>query len=456
MSKPPLLIKAVVTTVLAAVLCIPLGAIRAIVSERAARRDGVVAEIQSTAVMPQKLAGPILVIPFRKTYVETSTSSEGAKSTAIKEQLGQLRFVPDELTVEATADTEHRYRGIYAALLYQSHFTIKGALALPENLGVVEGGTERVAYTWDAAFLTLGLSDTRGIQGKLAVSWDDGAAPMVASFKGGSRTAIDSGVHAVVGRLPAAEHVYRFAIDLHLQGAGKLEVVPAGKETTVRLRSPWPHPSFVGQFLPASHTITAAGFDAVWRTSRLATNIEGALEACSPHCTEFLSRSVGVAFIEPVDIYLQTERSAKYGFLFVAFTFVLFALYELLKRLAIHPVQYALVGVALAMFFLLLVALSEHLPFAAAYAIASASCVLLLAFYVSHVLHAARRGVAFGAILGLLYGALYILLQSEDLALVLGALLLFGILGTIMFVTRRVDWYRLTAREAPPAAAVGP
>jgi inner membrane protein len=455
MSKP-LLIKALVTTVLAGALCIPLGAIRAIVAERAARRDGVIADIQRTAVSPQKIAGPILVIPFRKTHVETSTSSDGVKSIAVREELGQLHFVPEELSVDATVNTEYRYRGIYAALLYQAHLTLRGAFALPDKLGVVEGGTDRVAYEWDAAYVTLGLSDTRGIQGKLAVSWDDGTKPSVASFQGGSRTTIDSGVHAVVGRLPAAEHIYRFAIDLQLQGAGSLEVVPAGKETTVRVRSPWPHPSFVGQFLPASHTITSAGFDAVWRTSRLATNIEGALEACGSHCSEFLSRSVGVSFIQPVDVYLQTERSAKYGFLFVVFTFVLFALYELLKRLAIHPIQYALVGVALAMFFLLLVALSEHLPFAASYAIASTSCVLLLAFYVSYVLRAARRGAAFAGLLGLLYGALYVLLQSEDLALVLGALLLFGILGAVMFVTRRVDWYRLTAREAPPAGAVGP
>lgn len=448
MSKS-LLVKALVTAGVAGVLCIPLGAIRGVVAERMALRDGVIADIHRSAVGPQKLVGPILVVPYRRTFIETSTASDGKTTTVARADTGQLRFVPEELTVDTTMTTEYRYRGIYSALLYNSHHTISGAFALPENLGVSEGGIERVAYTWGQAYVTLGVSDTRGIKGKLAVSWDDGTKRSSSGFNAGTETVIGSGVHAPVGEVLLAAHVYRFALDLQLQGAGTLEVVASGKETTVRMRSPWPHPSFVGQFLPESRTITSGGFDAVWRTSRLATNIEGALASCAANCSDFFSKSLGVAFIEPVDIYLQTERSAKYGFLFVLFTFVLFGLYELLKRLAIHPVQYALVGVALAMFFLLLVALSEHLPFAAAYAIASASCVLLLAFYVSHVLRGLRRGAAFAGILGLLYGALYVLLQSEDMALVLGALLLFGILAAIMVVTRQVDWYRIAARDRP-------
>lgn len=453
MSKS-LLIKAVVTAGLAVALCVPLGAIRGIVAERVALRNGVIEDIHRTAVGPQKIAGPILVIPFRKTFVETTTAGEGKEAkttTAVREESGQLEFVPEELAVDTTVDTERRYRGIYSALLYSSHHAIKGTFVLPANLGVEEGGRERIAYQWGAAYLSLGLSDTRGIKGKLSVDWDDGDQRGRSNFSGGTGAAMETGIHAVVGTLPPVAHAYRFAMDLHLQGAGTLELVAAGKETTVRMRSPWPHPSFVGQFLPESRTITAQGFDAVWRTSHLATNIERALGNCRPHCTEFFAKSVGVAFVQPVDIYLQTERSAKYGFLFVVFTFVLFSLYELLKRLAIHPVQYGLVGVALAMFFLLLVALSEHLPFAAAYAIASAGCVLLLAFYVSHVLGGLRRGAAFAGILGLLYAALYVLLQSEDMALILGALLLFGILATIMIVTRRVDWYRVSEREKPAA-----
>jgi inner membrane protein len=410
MSKP-LLIKALVTSVLGVVLCIPLGAIRGIVAERVALRNGVITDIHRSSVGPQKVAGPILVIPFRKSYVEAVTSNEGKTTSVVREESGQLRFVPEELTVQASADTEHRYRGIYAALLYTSHLSLSGTFSLPENLGVVEGGAERVAYTWEQAYVSLGLSDTRGIKGKLGVVWDDGATRTRADFKGGTATPMEAGVHAMVGKVPPTAHVYRFTMELDLQGAGTWEVVAAGKETTVHLRSPWPHPSFVGQFLPETRTITAEGFDAVWRTS--------------------------------------PERSAKYGFLFVLFTFVLFGLYELLKRLAIHPIQYALVGVALALFFLLLVALSEHLPFAAAYAIAAASCVLLLGFYVSYVLRGLRRGAAFAGTLALLYGALYVLLQSEDLALVLGSVLLFAIVAAIMIVTRRVDWYRLTARETP-------
>jgi inner membrane protein len=158
-----------------------------------------------------------------------------------------------------------------------------------------------------------------------------------------------------------------------------------------------------------------------------------------------------VRFVQPVDVYQQSERAVKYGILFVALTFVAFFLFETLRRLAIHPIQYGLVAAALAIFFLLLVSLSEHLPFAMAYGVASGACVGLLTFYAGHMLGSVGRGVGFGALLVTLYGLLYVILQSEDYALLLGTLLLFGALGVVMIATRRVNWYRLNEAATPGA-----
>jgi len=241
-----------------------------------------------------------------------------------------------------------------------------------------------------------------------------------------------------------------FEIDLELLGTDQLSMVPLGDVTTVHMESDWPHPSFQGAFLPDERTVTSHGFDATWRLSRFATGVQtlaeqwrhgmaGATEDCQ----------LSVKLVQPVDVYQQSTRAVKYGMLFVLLTFVVFLLYEVLKRLAVHPVQYGLVGTAVALFFLLLVSLSEHIAFVTAYVIASVACVGLITFYVAHVLHSARRGLSFGALLAALYAVLYVLLQSEDYALLLGSLLLFGVLALVMVITRRVDWYRVGANEKP-------
>jgi inner membrane protein len=217
----------------------------------------------------------------------------------------------------------------------------------------------------------------------------------------------------------------------------------------------------VGAFLPDERKVTARGFEARWKLSRFATGIDDAMARIRdgmsvPPAPErgggssaFPGSDLGVRFVQPIDVYSQSERAVKYGFLFVFLTFVAFFLFEALRRMAIHPIQYALCGAALALFFLLLVSLSEHLPFAAAYIVASGACVGLVTFYVGHVLRGMGQGLVFGAILGALYGFLYVILQSEDYALLLGAFLLFAALAIVMIMTRRVDWYRLS-EEPPP------
>ena len=239
---------------------------------------------------------------------------------------------------------------------------------------------------------------------------------------------------------------------LNLQGMERLEFVPIGRDTLVDLHSLWPHPSFVGRFLPEQRAVTDAGFQARWRTSYFATNVEQLLNQCGQRaCDALLENALGVTFMQPVDIYLQTERAVKYGMLFIGLTFAAFFLFELFKSLAIHPIQYALVGIALAIFYLLLLSLSEHLRFGISYLIAAVACVGLLAFYAAYLLRSLRRAVGFATLLGSLYAVLYVLLQLEDYALLMGSLLLFTIVAAVMILTRKVDWYQLG--RAPDSSA---
>ncbi|HEX4824312.1 MAG TPA: cell envelope integrity protein CreD [Candidatus Polarisedimenticolaceae bacterium] len=433
-----LLVKAIVTGILAMAVIVPLSAIVSMVHDRQALSAGVLEDVQRAGVGTQTLIGPILIVPYRRTLaIEVTDPKSGAKSTNTTEDEGRLYFLPETLTADVRVSTEMRHRGIYSALLYNAHHTINGSFALPERFGVAEN--PNATYAFSDPFLILGISDTRGIRGKPTVSWNGAAL----DWKGGTGgSTIDNGVHAAIGNCTPGKTA-TFAIDLALQGTQTLAYVPVGKDTAVQMKSDWPHPSFDGQFLPETRAVSGQGFDATWRTTHLASNVESALRTQLGGKSGVQANTFGVQFIEPVNVYLQTERAAKYGFLFVVLTFLVFQLFELLKGLAIHPVQYGLVGMGLAMFFLLLLALTEHLPFALAYLLASAACIALLGFYVSYVLRSVKRATGFTGLLTTLYAALYVLLRSEDMALLLGAALLFGILAAIMVVTRRIDWYRV-------------
>jgi inner membrane protein len=265
------------------------------------------------------------------------------------------------------------------------------------------------------------------------------------------------GVHAQLP--PAALEAWKkrqgmdFQLDIGLTGQSRFAMVPLADDTRAHIRSSWPHPSFGGSFLAAQRTVTEQGFEADWAVSSLATAARAQLDrstgAVKPGTSRPQIDTFAVSLIEPLDVYALTGRAVKYGLLFVALTLMAAFMFELMRKLRLHPVQYGLVGLAISLFFLLLLALSEKIDFALAYFIATSACVLLLAVYFSAVLGHWRRGMALGAYVALLYAALYGLLLSEDNALLLGSVLLFGLLALLMIATRKVDWYALSA---PPAA----
>lgn len=450
----PLLWKIALIGFVAVLLQIPVEMIRGLVAERKQARDGVIAEIARRTSEAQRIVGPVLYVPWtrRSTEAIITTDDSGRGRTTHKEKIerGQVALLPTILSVDGKIDLRPKHRGIYEAHVYTLDATLRGSFVLPPGLGVAE---EPGTLEWGRALLVLGIQDTRGIRDRVQLDWN-GTQP--ALYPGGvDAVGAPNGIHADLGVLPVGKTpaTHEFRISLSLVGTERLDIVPVGASTTVSLASPWPHPSFTGRILPDAGTkLSQDGFTASWRTSHFATNLAQLHQRCvqSRQCDAFNQHSLAVSFIQPVDLYQTVERSVKYGFLFIGLTFAAFFLFEVLERVAIHPVQYALVGIALAIFFLLLISLSEHLGFAPAYAIAAGSCDALIGYYVGHVLKSMRRGALFALALGALYGLLYVLLRMEDHALLMGSLLVFACVASAMVATRRVDWYAIGATPSGP------
>lgn len=435
--KNPLWRKLMMIAGLTLLLCIPLRFIGVTVWERSTTRDHVKHDIATSMAGEQKLSGPVLVQPYRELVAVSTKTADGREGSSLVWQDKQHVWLPDDLVIAGDMQDFSRSRGIYAAQMYKAGLKIRASFDT-RTRPAPQGET----IQWDEPYVAFSVSDVRGIsamplgkinQGKLVFAADAGLSIM------------PSGVHAPVVITPGG--YYDVAIDVYLKGMERLDVMPLGRNTSLSLESRWPHPSFQGRYLPDDTKINKDGFKAVWRTTYLSTNIERQFESCldgyDSSCAELKLNQMGVGLINPVDVYLQSERALKYGFLFVIMAFSAFLLYELMKGLRIHAVQYSLVGAALTLFFLLLVALSEHIRFVWAYVIASSGCILLLWFYVSFVLRSIWRGLGFASLIASLFAVLYALLQSEDYALLMGSMLLFGLLAVAMILTRHLDWFAL-------------
>jgi len=429
-------------------LLIPLLMINGVIEERQQLRDGVLEDIARSSSYSQRLSGPLMVVPYRKVVRTWKTHEKpNQRYQEIGEERGRLYFLPERFELDGQVQTELRSRGIYEARLFHADNHISGHFSLPEQLGIKEDFAD---YQFDRPFLSVGISDIRGIENALKLE----LSGQKLDFVPGSQVGwLGEGVHVTLPALDTKQATeLAFGFDLRLQGTGVLQILPVGKTSKVSLTADWPHPSFIGNYLPAQREITDQGFSANWQTSFFSTNLQEVLNDCvaGGDCAALSGRSFGVSFIDPVDQYLKSDRAIKYALLFIVLTFAGFFLFEVLKSLAVHPVQYALVGVALAFFYLLLLSLSEHIGFGLAYLVSASGCVLLIGFYVCHVLRSVRHGLSFSAGLAALYGLLYGLLSAEDYALLMGSLLLFGLLGVFMVLTRKLDWYGIGQKAAKP------
>lgn len=421
------------------VLAIGLTRIGFLVDERAGRRDSVVAEIASATARDQTLVGPVLVIPYTRIVKTLKSSDKDAdKMVEVEKRFSdRLYLLPTELDLQAGLNTEQVRRSLYHAVVFGASIAAKGRFATEGEL-LKPGANEQIIF--GEPRLMVGITDPRGILRTPVLTW---AGQRLDFLPGAGEDKMPNGIQARIGGLNLeGPWSAEFAFSLDLRGTQAFGLAPVGDTTRITVRGAWPHPSFYGQFLPETREVTATGFSATWSTTRLATNMLHQLSVAL-RGDRGLDTLLGVRFVDPADGYAQTDRAIKYGLLFIGLTFAAFFLFEVLKRLAIHPLQYGLTGAALVLFYLLLLSLSEHLDFGIAYAIATAGCVALLGYYLVYVLGSVVRGVSFGALLTAVFGILYVLISLEDHALLAGSVTLFGCLALVMVLTRKVDWYQL-------------
>ena len=456
------------------VLVIALQAVSGIVAERQGRLREAEASVAASLAAAQTVLGPVLTRSCTESWDAVQGEGKDRKTVTAHRDF-QISAAPAALDIQAEATIEPRYRGIFKV----NGYVLKARLNATWNDGLAlqpPAGRDGSRVRCAAPVMFVALGDSRGVRSASAQL--DGSTRAV--LPGTLHTSHPRGFHVDVPEgFVGAVRPLAAQVALELVGTGDLAFAPVADSSRVALASDWPHPSFAGRFLPIERQVGSAGFSARWQLNALATTaprsvVEGGTacglfegggdaavsrgepaagreEARPLRCVE----TFGVAFIDPVSPYVLSDRATKYGLLFIALTFVGVGSVEVLRRLRVHPIQYLLVGAALAMFFLLLVSLSEHIAFAWAYLAAAAACTALLAFYGSFVLRGLRAGAVFGAGIAALYGILYALLQLEQNALLLGALLLFAVLTAMMVATRRIDWYALFDRMRSEAPASG-
>lgn len=454
--KFPLLTKALAVGGVLLALTLALGSVRDVVQERQGRLAEAERSVADSLASQQVLIGPVLQRRCNETW--SSVQGEGKdRKTVTERREFTLGATPGTLVVSAKAVIEPRRRGIFKVNGYAMKAKLDAGWA---DLAALQPSAEHAGSTLhcDAPLMFVAVGDARGIR-NATVTVAGTSLPVLAGTEHASHP---RGFHAVLpATLAEAVSALRTEVSLDLVGTGDLSFAPVADNTRVELSSDWPHPSFVGRFLPATSSVKHDGFSAAWQLSALATTAPKELlrggAACGLGSTPMESvasasdrgrcvETFGVVFMDPVSAYVLSDRATKYGLLFIALTFVGVGLVEVLRRLRVHAVQYLLVGGALVVFFLLLVSLTEHIAFTWAYLAASAACTLLLTFYGSFVLRGWRAGLVFGSGIAALYGALFLLLRMEQSALVLGSLLLFAVLAGVMVATRRVDWYALLDR----------
>lgn len=430
-SRRRLGLKAVVVAALTVLLMVPLALVNGTIGERANYRQQAVAAVAASYAGPQVVAGPVLVVPYSETVQVMETDAYGKPVARQQRSQRQWLFFPRTLSLEGKLKPSIRKRGLHEVRVYEMQSDLNAHFDLV--LAQTPAGSDRQI---GQPFLSFAISDVRGLLGTPKLTRD---AKAVALQQGPGERREGGGLHAVLQQVLPGEHLrFDARFQSTLAGTESMAVAPVADSNHVRLSSTWPHPQFAGRFLPRGRDISDAGFDARWDISALAAGTQAQLLE-GRAAGELDALQVGL--VEPVNIYSQADRASKYGVLFIGLTFVAFFLFELLKRLPIHPIQYAFVGLSLAIFFLLLISLSEHVAFWIAYLAASGACIGLLTVYLSAVLRSRMRGIGFATGLALLYAALYGLLVSEDNALVLGSLMLFAILAVLMILTRRIDWY---------------
>lgn len=431
-------LKLLAVVLLTIVMVIPLFIIELALDGREERKSDAIADVASGWGATQIVSGPVLFVPYEY-QVQQVVDGKTVVSTNHEEAV----ILPTSLDINAQAATETRTRGIFDVPVYRSNIGIKAAFTRAAFDNVFPEGAK---IFWNQAYASILVNDPRGLAANVSLRVND----HIQLFEPGIGTMSKSanGIHAPLG-ISDLPQTLALETTIGLHGSRELSFAPLGQLTTAHLTSPWPDPSFFGNFLPVDRKIGEHGFDAKWSVPYLARGYAQAFSTSTDAMSLLSSSTFGVKFYQPVGFYQLVERALKYAVLFVGLSLLVFFVTELVSARRLHVMQYALIATAQVLFYLLLLSFAEHIGFGMSYLAAALATILLTAAYAWSAFTSAARAAVLAVLLGALYALLYVILNQEDYALLIGAGLLFFALAATMYATRKLDWYRV-APMAPP------
>ena len=430
--------KAFIVVFMVLILLIPRAMILSLIRERQQRSIEAVGRINDKWSNAQTICGPILSIPYKvkKIEIETIETKENKKEKREKITYSNhiLNITPEQLDIKVKLFPEEKHYSIYKTILYKSQMDISGSFK-----NIKFENVENYEFQWDKSYITLGVTDLKGVTEELDFSFSGRNFTVEAGGNYNNITDKQLVINLDNENIFSPDQDLSFHCTLNLNGSSYMSFIPIGKTTNVEIAGTWKSPGFIGEFSP-EYEISKDGFTASWSILHFNRNIPETWVDYTPHSLSGIS--FGVNLVNTVDHYQQNERSAKYALMFIALTFVVFFFVEVLTKKKIHPMQYLLVGIALILFYSLLLSFSEQVGFGIAYLIASMATIGLISTYAYSIFKNKKQTGILTSLLCILYVFLYIILQLEDIALLIGSIGLFIILGVIMYISRKINWYK--------------
>ncbi|MFH2043846.1 MAG: cell envelope integrity protein CreD [Pseudomonadota bacterium] len=423
-------LKIVFIGLLVIILLIPTSMISSVMRERESRRDSVVREINQKWGNNQTIAGPFFTVPYKSFYED--------KNDKQKFNIHYLHILPEQINIDGQIDTQIRYRSIYEAVLYNSQITLNGNFTIPV---LKQSNINPENVLWEKAIFSIGINDMRGIQDNIDIIFNDKKYKANPGLK--TTDIASSGVHCFIPLSPTKTR-NTFSLKLNLNGSEEIQFVPLGETTTLKLKSSWPSPSFNGSFLPTTRVVSDKGFSAKWSILHFNKNFP---QFWVGNQYKVNDSSFGLQLLITADIYQKSIRISKYAIMFIVFTFAAFFFSEIINKKRVHPVQYILIGLSVILFYVLLLSISEHLNFDIAYILSALATTIVITGYTKGIMKNKYFTLTVFGILVILYSYLYIILQLEDYALIMGSIGLFIVLTTVMYITRKIDWYAIEINQ---------
>ena len=427
--KSNIFLKIGIIIVITLILLIPTSLVQQLIKERENVQEEAIEEVSSKWGNGQTITGPFVSVPYDK-FVKRALTDSTSEIVPIKHW---AHFLPEQLTVNGKVAPDTRYRGIFEVVVYESVMNVEGNFNQFdfENLGI-----ETKDVHFDQATLNIGISDLRGIETQVSLNWNNNESLFNPSTS--TNDIVESGINADIKVGKDDSLAYDFNVQLDLKGSQHLYFVPVGKTTDVSIVSDWNTPSFTGEYLPDTRVINDSGFTANWNILHLNRNYP---QSWIDDDHSVLYSKFGTDLLLPVDSYKKSYRVARYSILFIVLTFLVFFFVEIMNKVFIHPIQYLLVGIALVVFYTLLLSFSEHILFNLAYLLAAGLTLFLVTGYTMAILKSKVLSLLILGILMILYTFIFIIIQMEDYALLIGSIGIFLILGIVMYFSRKIDWY---------------